>query len=126
MLNILGIDKVFVKLVKVGRKWKIEGHGEGWIYDRTFPSKYKAEIAARVFEIGGRTSDYWKECREYMKSQNTRIPHRAIEQVEKAYDEIEELDPTCDEIEEYGENAGYGVDVLVLSKYKPVPVSFDT
>lgn len=42
---------------------------------QNIPRKYKAEIAASIFENRGRISDYRKECREYMKSQKTRIPH---------------------------------------------------
>lgn len=42
---------------------------------QSIPRKYKAEIATNIFENRSRTSDYWKECREYMKSQKTRIPH---------------------------------------------------
>lgn len=30
-----------MKLVKVGRKWKIEGDGEGWIFGRTFPANIR-------------------------------------------------------------------------------------
>jgi len=42
---------------------------------QNIPRKYKAEIAACIFKNRVRTSDYGKECREYMKSQKTRIPY---------------------------------------------------
>lgn len=41
-----------MKLVKKGRKWVVEGDGEGWIFNKRFPTKWKAEIALRVFESG--------------------------------------------------------------------------
>lgn len=52
------------KLEKKNNKWIIVGSGEGWIFNRTFPRKWKAEIALKVFQEGGKVSDYWKECRK--------------------------------------------------------------
>jgi len=96
-------------LTKVGRKWAIEGKGEGWVFNRMFPTKWKAEIALEVSKKGGRLSDYQAKAREQLEKRPKRIPSKAIAELEKALEEIKSLDPTCEEIEEYGENAGYGV-----------------
>jgi hypothetical protein len=98
-----------MKLLKKGRKWIVEGDGEGWIFNKRFPSKWKAEIALRVFENGGRVSDYWKEARRYAESRPAIEPKHVLKKLESALEEIRELDPTCDEIEEFGKDAGYGI-----------------
>ena len=53
-----------MKVRKVGRKWVVEGDGEGWIYKRSFPTKWKALLAIEVFKSGGKVSDYWKAMKE--------------------------------------------------------------
>lgn len=113
-----------MKVVKIGRKWAIEGEGEGWIFNRTFPTKWKAEVASKVFKEGGRVSDYWKRARE--KAPPKRKPWRVREKLEKALIEIELLDPSCEEIEEYGENAGYGVVTVTENKDYFFPHLHDT
>lgn len=96
-----------MKLEKNGRKWVVKGDGEGWVFNRMFPTKWKAEAAVKVFKKGGRVSDYWVAAR---KLRPRRIePWRVLEKVKKALEEIERLDPTCDEIEEYGKTGGHGV-----------------
>lgn len=55
-----------MELKKIKRKygavrWAVEGDGEGWIYGRTFRTKWEAKTAMEVFKKGGRVSDYWKE-----------------------------------------------------------------
>ena len=98
-----------MKIVKVGRKWVIKGKGEGWIFKKKFPTKWKAEVALEVFKKGGRVSDYWKAARECAKKRPIREPWRVRKKLEKALEEILNLKPTCEEIEEYAENAPYGV-----------------
>ena len=98
-----------MKLVKKGRKWIVEGDGEGWIFNKRFPTKWKAEIALRAFENGVRVSDYWKEARRYAESRPAIEPKHVLKKLESALEEIRELDPTCDEIEEFGKDAGYGI-----------------
>ena len=95
-----------MRIVKVGRKWAVEGVGEGWIFNKRFPTKWKATLALEVFKKGGRVSDYWKAAREHLPPK--RIPWRAGERVLRIFDEIEALKPTPEEIEEYGKIASYG------------------
>ena len=98
-----------MKLVKVGRKWMVEREGERWVFNRIFPSKWKAEIALQVYHEGGRTSDYWVKSREYVDQNPKPVPMKARAKVEEALEKIETLDPTCEEIEEYAtKEAGYG------------------
>ena len=97
------------RIIKVGRKWAVEGEGKGWVFDRTFPTKWKAEVALTVFQKGGRVSDYWRKSREYAAKRPVREPWRVMEELKKALAEIKSLNPTCDEIKEYGEPPVYGV-----------------
>ena len=96
-----------MNLVRKGRKWFIEGDGQGWILNRRFPTKWKAQIAMEIFEKGGRVSDYYAAAREHPKKEMN--AWRVREELQHALEEIEELNPSSDEIQEYGENAGYGV-----------------
>jgi len=105
-----------MRVEKVGRKWIIEGKGKGWIFGRTFPMKWKAQIALEVFKEGGKVSDYWKASREYAAKHPKTPPWRAIEKVTKALEEIKRLYPTCEEIEEYGKGVGYGV--VTITEHK--------
>ncbi len=55
------------------KKWKVEGKGEGWVFDKTFPTEWKAELALKVAQEGGRVSDYWEAARkEAMKRDDLR------------------------------------------------------
>ena len=113
-----------MEIKKVGRKWIIQGKGKGWIFNRTFPAKWKAEIALEVFKEGGRTSDYWEKARD--QSPPIREPLRVKKKLNEALTEIKRLNPTCDEIEEFGENADYGVATLTENdRYFP-PQLHDT
>lgn len=110
-----------MKLTKVKNKWVIKGKGEGWILNKTFPTKWKAEIALEVFKKGGRVSDYWKTAKEQAKKRPRETPWRVTEELEKALSEIKRLDPTCKEIEEYGKDikgdcCGYGYGVVTMAK----------
>jgi len=78
---------------KKGRKWIVEGKGNGWIFEKTFPAKWKAQIAMKVFKEGGRVSDYWERARE--EAPPPREPKRVLKILEKALGEIEQLEPTC-------------------------------
>lgn len=95
------------RIVKVGRKWAVEGDSEGWVFKKKFPTKWKAEVALEVFKKGGRVSDYWKAARE--RPPPKKVPWKAQERVLRAFDEIEVLKPTPEEIEEYGKEPCYGV-----------------
>ncbi len=97
-----------MKIVKVDNKWVIKGKGKGWIIDRIFSRKWKAEVALEVFNKGGRVSDYWKAAREYAANRPIRIPYQAIEKLTNALEEIKCLNPTCEEINQYAETVGYG------------------
>jgi hypothetical protein len=93
-----------MRIVKEGRKWSIQGQDSGGIFDRKFPTKWKAGAALEVFKKGGRVSDYWKKIKECAPP--WREPSKTIALVKKALEEIKNLDPTCEEIEEFGKNAG--------------------
>lgn len=98
-------NSLTLELKKVGRKWFVEGDGEGWIFNRSFPAKWKAKCAIKVFKRGGKVSDYWKATRD---SRKERIPYKVLEYMKEALEEIKKLNPTPSEIEEYAEGAGYG------------------
>ncbi|MCH8878050.1 MAG: restriction endonuclease [Chloroflexi bacterium] len=48
------------RISKSGRSWIVEGDGRGWVYKRTFPTRWKAKLAVDVFKKGGRVSDYFR------------------------------------------------------------------
>jgi hypothetical protein len=53
-----------MNLVSDGKKWRVNGAARvRWISHRTFPAKWKAEIALRVCTENGRFSDYVKAIR---------------------------------------------------------------
>ncbi len=90
-----------MRVEKAENKWIVVGEGEGWVFNRTFPRKWKAEIALDVFKVGGRVSDYWEDCRDFAPI----VPHpfEAIMRVEVCLEVIKKLKPTCAEIEYYAE-----------------------
>ena len=96
-----------MKVEKTGRKWLVKGDGEGWIFRRKFPTKWKANVALKVFNEGGRVSDYWERARQEQPA--PRFPRGATKSVEKALEEIRQIGPGCDEIEEFAKNAPHGV-----------------
>jgi hypothetical protein len=53
-----------MKIVKRGSSYAVEGSGDGWLFNRTYPARWKAKLAIEVFKKGGRVSDYWREARE--------------------------------------------------------------
>lgn len=97
-----------MEVQKRGRKWFVVGNGEGWIFSQPFPTRWKAELATRVFKAGGKVSDYWALAREHPKRKMGAYKVRA--ELEQALDQIKRLEPTPEEIAEYAEQeAGYGV-----------------
>ena len=100
-------ERKTMKLVKKGRKWIVEGDGEGWIFNKRFPTKWKAEIALKVFKKGGRVSDYWKEARRYAESRPSIEPKHVLKKLERSLEEIRSLDPTCDEVVEFAKDAEF-------------------
>ena len=113
-----------MKLVKKGRKWIVEGKGNGWIFEKTFPAKWKAQIAMKVFKEGGRVSDYWERARE--EAPPLREPKKVLKILREALKEIRQLEPTCDEIEEFGEMAGYGMVTYTNARRYFPPMLHDT
>ena len=103
-----------MRVVKRGRKWVVEGPGDGWVLSKTFRTKWKALLALEVFTNGGGCSDYWRAARKRADGRVPPVPWRALETVGKALAEIEHLTPSCDEIVAYGEQAGYGT--VTISK----------
>jgi len=95
-----------MRVVKTGGKWSVEGEGDGWIFKKTFPTKWKAVLALEVFQQGGRVSDYWERAR--WAAPSPKVPHRALEEIEKSLAKIDRLSPTCDEIIAYGARGEYG------------------
>ncbi len=92
-----------MEIIKMGRKYLIKGDEEGWVFNKNFPTKWKAEIALEVFKDGGSVQDYWKRKKHREENPIHRNPTRAIQILEKALDEIRELGPTCDEIIAFSE-----------------------
>ena len=104
-------------LVKVGRKWRLEAEPpeQGWVFNRLFPTKWKAEIAKNVFLEGGKPKDYWKKSEEYSLNHPQKEPSKAIKIVTEAFDEINKLNPTAEEIEEFGTMVGHGTATITPS-----------
>ena len=115
-----------MEVVKQGRKWIVTGEGDGWVFRKTFPTKWKAEVAATVFKAGGRWSDYCRAAREEATRRPAVEPVHAVEIVERALDEIRRLDPTCEEIVAYGQQASYGEVTFSDSKQYFPPRLHDT
>lgn len=44
-------------------KWIVTGGDAGWIFTRKFPTKWKAELALKIWQRQGRVSDYFKAMR---------------------------------------------------------------
>ncbi len=53
-----------IQIVQKGNSWVVTPKGDGWIFSRTFPTKWKAELAVRVWHKRGRPSDYFAAARE--------------------------------------------------------------
>ena len=53
-----------MRIVRVGRKYRIEGAADGWVAKRSFPTKWKAEIALKVFKSGGTFRKYCEKMNE--------------------------------------------------------------
>ena len=101
MHRLLALNDVFamesesLEIEKEGRKWKVVGSTDEWIFRRVFNRKWKADIAVEVYKSGGK----WKE---YCQNINQE-PYHAIEAMRKANAEITKLSPTCEEITAYGD-----------------------
>ena len=118
-----------MELVKIGRKWMIEGDDEGWIFNKRFPMKWKAQLAMKVFKKGGRVSDYWKEARKHPKRNMNAC--KVKKKLQKVLNEIEALNPTSEEIKEYAEdaiaeNADYGLVSITRAEHYFRPRLHDT
>ena len=105
-----------MELVKKGRKWIVEGNGEGWIFNKKFSTKQKAEIALKVFKEEGRVSDYWKKTRGVAEKRPPWVPWRAIKILKRALEEIKSLDPECEEIEEFAKEYEEVYGVITTAK----------
>ena len=57
-------EGVALHVVKVGRKYHIEGDAGGWVTRRSFPAKWKAEIALEAFKAGGTFRTYCAKMNE--------------------------------------------------------------
>ena len=86
---------------KVGRKWKVVGSADEWIFRRVFNRKWKAKIAVEVYKSGGKWKDYREKINQELSHRSQ--PYHAIETMRKANEEITKLSPTCEEIAAYGE-----------------------
>jgi hypothetical protein len=62
------------KVVKQANSWLIEPQGNGWVFERTYPTKWKAELALEIWQRGGRVSDYWAAARERKQTPTTVRP----------------------------------------------------
>ncbi|QRF76132.1 hypothetical protein Thermo_01649 [Thermoplasmatales archaeon] len=90
-----------MRVEKLDKKWIIKGEGDGWVFNRKFPRKWKAETALRLFREGRSLQDYWDEVR--YSSGAVREPTKALESVKKALSEILSLNPTIEEVVAYAE-----------------------
>lgn len=110
-----------MKIEKKGKKWIVKGDGKEWIYNKTFLTKWKAEVAVEVFKEGGRVSDYWNKLKEINRPIG--VPYKALKIINDAFEEINKLNPTCEEIEKYGDQAEYGeVTITESNRYFPPEV----
>jgi hypothetical protein len=64
--------------VKLGGSWVVRPKKFGWVFEKSFPTKWKAELALEVWRKGGRVSDYWQAARELQRSRRTSRTVRAI------------------------------------------------
>ena len=63
--------------VKEGGSWVVRPKEDGWVFEKSFPTKWKAELAFQVWTDGGRVSDYWRAARERQVSRSAKSPqHR--------------------------------------------------
>ncbi len=56
------------QIEKFGDKWIVSGEGEGWVFNKTYPTLWRAQLALKVFKKGGKISDYWYEAKKGRKS----------------------------------------------------------
>jgi hypothetical protein len=104
-----------MNIVKVGRKWRIEGEGAGWALTKKFPRKWKVLVAIDVLATGGRWKDYCIAIKA--KRPPAKMPTHAIKKVQEAFEIIKKLVPTCEEIDEYAKLASYGVVTSCKGQY---------
>ena len=88
---------------------------QGWVFNRFFPTKWKAEIAKKVFLKGGKPKDYWEKCKAYSSGHPQKGPYKAIDLVMKELEEIKGLKPTPEEIEKYAEDGGGGYGTVTVT-----------
>lgn len=51
-------------VAKQGHSWRVEGDDDGWLFKRTYPTLWKANLAIEVFKKGGKPSDYFQLARQ--------------------------------------------------------------
>ncbi len=81
-----------MRVEKSGKKWMVSGQGDEWVLKKEYPTKWKAELALRVWKEGGRISDFWAAAREEKESrsdiaqeQASQTAHRRIESARRKY-----------------------------------------
>ncbi len=52
-----------LQIIRRGNGFVPEGSGEGWLYERSYPTFWKAQIAVEVFFEGGKVSEYFRRAR---------------------------------------------------------------
>ena len=106
-----------MKLVKVRRKWAwvTEPPEQGWVFNKLFPTKWKAEIAKNVALKGGKPRDCWKKYEAYSSSHPQKEPCKVLKIVRKQLEEIQKLNPTPAEIEKYAEDGGGGYGTVTVT-----------
>ena len=77
-----------MKVEKSGKKWVVKGNGEGWVLTKTFPTKWKAELALKGYLEGGRVSDYWEAAREEAGERFRRMNDSKEKELERAREEF--------------------------------------
>lgn len=52
-----------IQPARLGRTWVLRPRRDGWPFRKSFPTKWRAELALDVWRRGGRVSDYWAAAR---------------------------------------------------------------
>jgi hypothetical protein len=63
-------------IVRRGRSWFIRPTRDGWVFHKSFPTRWKAELALEVWHQGGRVSDYWAAARATRMERDQRRQQR--------------------------------------------------
>jgi len=95
-------------VVRYGRKYRIEGVTEGWVTTRSFPTKWKAEIALEVFKAGGTFRNYCVKMNEALRERPVPGANKALAEIQEAYEELRKLNWSKEDVVDFVKIADYG------------------